>query len=156
MTGWVGVCTERLGADEAWSFVGNKQKNVKRHEIHAKGDQYVFIAMAGTQKAIISWGVGKRNMDSTTDFLEDLRGRVIGQPEISTDGFHPYRPARRSRCTSLTTISAGFMKPCARPQRRPLALPIGHGALRSLWTRPSPLPLRCRLRHRRIGAVHLW
>src|ERR1044071_1461589 len=43
----VGVRTERLELDEAWSFVGKKQKNVKRHEINAKGDQYVFIAMAG-------------------------------------------------------------------------------------------------------------
>src|SRR6266851_6968105 len=91
----VGIRTERLELDEAWSFVGKKQKNVQRHEIHAKGDQYIFIAMAGTQKAIVSWGVGKRNMDSTMDFLHDLRGRVIGQPEISTDGFHPYRMAIR-------------------------------------------------------------
>jgi IS1 family transposase len=91
----VGVRPDRLELDEAWSFVGKKQKNVKRHEIHAKGDQYVFIGMAGTQKAIISWGVGKRNMDSTLDFLHDLRSRVIGQPEISTDGFHPYRVAIR-------------------------------------------------------------
>jgi hypothetical protein len=27
--------------------------------------------------------------------LHDLRGRVIGQPEISADGFHPYRVAIR-------------------------------------------------------------
>jgi IS1 family transposase len=85
----------RLELDEAWSFVAKKQKNVLRHEINAKGDQYVFIAMAGTQKAIISWGVGKRNGESTMDFLHDLRSRVIGQPEISTDGFHPYRVAIR-------------------------------------------------------------
>jgi IS1 family transposase len=91
----VGVRTERLELDEAWSFVGKKQKNVQRHEIHAKGDQYVFIGMAGTQKAIISWGVGKQNAESTMDFLHDLRSRVIRQPEISTDGFHPYRPAIR-------------------------------------------------------------
>ena len=91
----VGVRTERLELDEAWSFVGKKQKNVLRHEINAKGDQYVFIGMAGTQKAIISWGVGKRNTESTMDFLHDLRSRVIGQPEISTDGFHPYRLAIR-------------------------------------------------------------
>ncbi|MGM4963970.1 hypothetical protein AB7714_10725 [Tardiphaga sp. 1201_B9_N1_1] len=91
----VGIRTERLELDEAWSFVGKKQKNVKKSEINAKGDQYVFIGMAGNQKAIISWGVGKRNTDSTMDFLHDLRGRVIGQPEISTDGFHPYRAAIR-------------------------------------------------------------
>jgi len=90
----VGIRTERLELDEAWSFVGKKQKNTGRHEIE-KGDQYVFIAMAGTQKAIISWGVGKRNAESTMDFLHDLRSRVIGQPEISTDGFLPYRPAIR-------------------------------------------------------------
>jgi IS1 family transposase len=91
----VGIRVNRLELDEAWSFVGKKQKNVKRHEINAKGDQYVFIGMAGTQKAIISWGVGKRNGESTLDFLHDLRSRVIGQPEISTDGFHPYRPSIR-------------------------------------------------------------
>jgi hypothetical protein len=91
----VGIRVSRLKLDEAWSSVGKKQKNVLRHELHAKGDQYVFIAMAGTQKAIISWGIGKRNMDSTMDFLQDLRSRVIGQPEISTDGFHDYRMAIR-------------------------------------------------------------
>src|ERR1700722_17675624 len=91
----VGIRVTRLELDEAWSFVGKKQKNVLRHEIPAKGDQYIFIGMAGTQKAIISWGVGKRNMESTMDFLHDLRSRVIGQPEISTDGFHPYRVAIR-------------------------------------------------------------
>lgn len=84
----VGIRTDRLELDEAWSFVGKKQKNTKPHEVQ-RGDQYVFIGMAGTQKAIISWGVGKRNGDSTMDFLHDLRSRVIGQPEISTDGFHP-------------------------------------------------------------------
>src|SRR5947209_6878371 len=91
----VGIRTDRCELDEAWSFVGKKQKNVLRHEIAAKGDQYIFIAMAGTQKAIISWGVGKRNTESTMDFLHDLRSRVIGQPEISTDGFAPYRMAIR-------------------------------------------------------------
>src|SRR5882724_10730085 len=54
----VGVRTNRLELDEIWSFVGKKQKRVKRHETYAKGDQYVFIGMAGTQKAIIAYRVG--------------------------------------------------------------------------------------------------
>src|SRR5437879_599794 len=91
----VGIRVNRIELDEAWSFVGKKQKNVLRNEIFAKGDQYVFIGMAGTQKAIIGWRVGKRNADTTLEFLHDLRGRVIGQPEISTDGFHPYRNSIR-------------------------------------------------------------
>jgi IS1 family transposase len=91
----VGIRVNRIELDEAWSFVGKKQKNVLRNEIFAKGDQYVFIGMAGTQKAIIGWRVGKRNADTTLEFLHDLRGRVIGQPEISTDGFLPYRNSIR-------------------------------------------------------------
>ena len=91
----VGIRVNRLELDEAWSFVGKKQKNVLRHELPVKGDQYVFIGMAGTQKAIIGWRVGKRDSDTTLEFLYDLRQRVIGQPEISTDGFLPYRNSIR-------------------------------------------------------------
>jgi IS1 family transposase len=90
----VGVRTDRLELDEAWSYVGKKQKNTKPHET-AKGDQYVYIGMAANQKAIISYWIGKRDTENTLQFLSDLRGRVIGQPEISTDGFHPYRVAIR-------------------------------------------------------------
>ncbi|HEV2629435.1 MAG TPA: hypothetical protein VGV41_12415 [Pseudolabrys sp.] len=32
---------------------------------------------------------------TTDDFIQDLRQRVIGVPEISTDGFHPYKNAIR-------------------------------------------------------------
>jgi IS1 family transposase len=39
--------------------------------------------------------VGKRNTENTTEFLYDLRERVLGAPEISTDGFLPYRNAIR-------------------------------------------------------------
>lgn len=90
----VGVRTNRLELDETWSYVGKKQKNTKPHETQ-KGDQYVFIGMAANQKAIVSYWIGKRDTANMEAFIGDLRGRVIGQPEISTDGFHPYRPAIR-------------------------------------------------------------
>jgi hypothetical protein len=44
-----------------------------------------------TQKAIISYRIGKRDGANTDDFVQDLRGRVLGAPEISTDGWHPYK-----------------------------------------------------------------
>lgn len=90
-----GIRTNRLELDELWSFVAKKQARVERHELFAKGDQYVFIAMAGTQKAIVSYRIGKRDGENTDLFIRDLRERVLGLPEISTDGFHPYRPAIR-------------------------------------------------------------
>ena len=91
----VGIRTNRLELDEAWSFVGKKQKNTKKHET-AKGDQYIYIGMSGSQKAIISYWVGKRDGENMQQFIDDLRERVIGQPDISTDGFHPYKPAIRA------------------------------------------------------------
>lgn len=90
-----GLRIARLEMDELWSYVAKKQARVQKHELFAKGDQYVYIAMAGTQKAIVSYHVGKRDTDNTDQFIRDLRERVIGLPEISTDGFHPYRNAIR-------------------------------------------------------------
>ena len=89
-----GIRVNRIELDELWSFVGKKQARTGRHEF-AKGDQYVFIAMAGTQKAIISYRVGKRHGETTDLFVQDLRQRVIGLPEISSDGWLPYQPAIR-------------------------------------------------------------
>jgi hypothetical protein len=41
----VGVRVARIELDEVWSFVGKKQKRVKRREALSKGDQYVFAAL---------------------------------------------------------------------------------------------------------------
>jgi IS1 family transposase len=90
----VGVRTSRLELDELWAFVGKKQKRTLSHETE-RGDQYTFIALAASAKAIISYHTGKRDTANTDTFVQDLRGRVIGLPEISTDGFHPYKNAIR-------------------------------------------------------------
>src|SRR5438067_4663891 len=66
-----GIRVNRIELDELWSFVGKKQARAERHEI-AKGDQYVFIPMAGTQQAIISYRGGRRHGDTTDLFVQDL------------------------------------------------------------------------------------
>ena len=43
--------------------------------------------------AIIGYRTGKRDGATTDDFIQDLRQRVIGVPEISTDGLHYYKTA---------------------------------------------------------------
>lgn len=91
----VGVRAGRLELDEIWGYVGKKQKRVERHEISHKGDQYTFIGMSASAKAIISYHTGKRDTANTDLFIQDLRERVIGAPEISTDGFLPYQNAIR-------------------------------------------------------------
>jgi hypothetical protein len=63
----VGVGAGRIEMDELWAFVGKKQKRVERHEAFAKGDQYTFVALASSTRAIITYPTGKR--DSATTIL---------------------------------------------------------------------------------------
>ena len=54
------------------------------------GDQYVFLALADTAKAIISYRVGERNGENTRAIVANLHARVLGIPEISADAFNVY------------------------------------------------------------------
>src|SRR5262245_26637313 len=51
---FVGIRTGRLELDEVWGFVGKKQKRTKRHET-AKGDQYTYVALASSSRAIVAY-----------------------------------------------------------------------------------------------------
>ncbi len=89
-----GLHVPRIELDEAWSFVAKKQKQLTPEDGTNKGELYVFIALAGAAKAIISYRVGKRNLENTHAFLMDVRDRVLGAPEISSDASGTYTPRR--------------------------------------------------------------
>ncbi len=78
-----------LECDEIWSFIGKKQRHTEPSETD-KGDQYTYLALDATRKAIISYTVGKRNPETTRVFINDLWERIINRPQISTDGYGPY------------------------------------------------------------------
>ena len=80
----------RLEFDEIWQYVGKKRKAVKASDPVTVGDQYTYIALGGSSKAIISYYTGKRTADATYAFAKDVRDRVLGAPEISTDGLPAY------------------------------------------------------------------
>jgi IS1 family transposase len=61
-----------------------------------KGDQYTYVALAASTRAIVAYRTGKRDSENTMEFIHDLRERVIGMPEISTDGFLPYQNSIRA------------------------------------------------------------
>jgi IS1 family transposase len=93
----VGLRVNRIECDELWAYVGHKrnpQKGTARPS-PVKGDQYTYVALAASTRAIIGYRTGKRTTDTTDDFIQDLRQRVIGVPEISTDGLHFYKNAIR-------------------------------------------------------------
>jgi IS1 family transposase len=80
----------RIELDEIWAYVGKKQRKIVTGDSDMIGDQYTFIALADTAKAIITYRTGKRTSENTQAFADDLRARVLGAPEISTDGFNAY------------------------------------------------------------------
>jgi IS1 family transposase len=80
----------------------------------AKGDQYVYIAMAGTQKAIISYRVGNRNDENTDAFQQDLRERIINAPEISSDAWPAYEGAVEQAFGSSCFVRPDYQDLCGR------------------------------------------
>jgi hypothetical protein len=51
--------------------LGKKQRRCTPEDGIEKGDQYIFLGMSSSSKAIISYQVGKRNEDNTKAFLWD-------------------------------------------------------------------------------------
>jgi IS1 family transposase len=82
-----------IECDEIWTFVGKKRRQTTPSDGPEVGDQYVYIALAATSKLILSYRVGKRNAVVTQAFTDDLRSRVLGAPQISTDALPLYRNA---------------------------------------------------------------
>jgi IS1 family transposase len=93
----VGLHVHRIECDELWSYVGHKRnpQKGKPRRLPIFGDMYTFVALASSTRAIIGYLTGKRDSLNTDEFIQDLRGRVIGSPEITTDGWLPYRNAIR-------------------------------------------------------------
>lgn len=102
----VGLRVPRIEADELWAYVGHKRNPQKGKPVRRSpetGDQYTYIALASAARAIIGYRTGKRDAVTTDDFIQDLRARVIGAPEISTDGWGYYKPAIRDAFGSRAT-----------------------------------------------------
>jgi IS1 family transposase len=110
----VGLRVHRVDCDELWAYVGHKrnpQAGPKRRPSPVMGDQYTYVALASSTRAIIGYHTGKRDGGTTDDFIQDLRDRVIGVPEISTDGLHHYKPAIRDafgKCFSHGVIQKTY------------------------------------------------
>lgn len=84
-------------ADEIWCFVKKKDKHVKDWEKDNVfiGSQYLYVAMCADTKLILSFAVGKRTVETTTKFINDLKSRLFndGRIQLTTDGFREYTDA---------------------------------------------------------------
>ena len=81
-----------IEADEIWSFVYSKQKNVPE-ELKGQfgvGDVWTWTALCADTKLIASWYVGGRALEDAHAFMEDLKGRLAGRIQLTTDGHQAY------------------------------------------------------------------
>lgn len=82
--------------DEIWSFIQAKQGHKKPTHPDYVGDCYTWVALDATNKAILSYRVGKRSWEDCRQFIWDLRNRVLSRPQITSDGYAPYAPTIRA------------------------------------------------------------
>ncbi len=86
-------CTE-IQCDEIWSFVGKKEKRVKRTEKgQGKGDCWTWTALCAHTKLLACWHVGRRDVAAARAFTEDLVSRLAHRVQLTTDGHKPYLKA---------------------------------------------------------------
>lgn len=81
---------KRIEIDEVYGFVGCLQKNVKEGQQEFRGEQWAQLSMDADTKMIVNVFVGKRNIFNSGEFLADLKERVTGRFQITTDGFKGY------------------------------------------------------------------
>jgi IS1 family transposase len=89
-----GLKARRIQCDEIWSFVGAKKRNASpEQKAEGWGDVWTWTAIDADTKLCISYLIGGRSLGWATDFTTDIRLRVIGRPQISTDAHKPYLQA---------------------------------------------------------------
>jgi IS1 family transposase len=90
----VNVKSERIQADEIWSFVGSKEKNTsleKKEE--GCGDVWTWVGLDADTKLVVSWLVGDRDAEAACVFMKDVADRLSNRVQLTTDGHKAYLTA---------------------------------------------------------------
>jgi IS1 family transposase len=86
---------KRIRADEIWTFVYSKQKNVPEEKPgqFGYGDVWTWTAIDADTKLIVSWYLGTRDGVGAYRFMTDLAARLANRVQLTTDGLHAYLSA---------------------------------------------------------------
>jgi IS1 family transposase len=79
---------QRIQADELWAFCHAKARHVpeKYAGQFGYGDVWTWTAVDPDSKLMVTWLVGDHSETDADAFLSDLKGRVTGRFQFSTDG----------------------------------------------------------------------
>lgn len=89
------VKAQRIQCDEVWSYTYCKNKNVKKAKAAPEiaGDVWTWTGICSDSKLIISFMVWDRSATSADYLMRDLRSRIVGRAQITSDGFNAYPEA---------------------------------------------------------------
>jgi IS1 family transposase len=86
------IQSTEIQIDEIWGFIGKKRAQTLAGDRDAGiGDVWTFIALDPNTKLIPTWLVGQRTLQHVEIFLRDLRNRLAGRVQLSSDGLAAYR-----------------------------------------------------------------
>ena len=85
-----GIHARRIECDEIWAFCHARKKNVTPLSPDYAGDVWTWIAIEADNRLITSYDVGDRSINTAYRFMRDLRGRVVGRPQLNTDAWKAY------------------------------------------------------------------
>ena len=86
------LACKTVEADEIWSFVYSKQRNIP-DELQGQfgvGDVWTWTALDADSKLIVSWYVGARQQEDADAFMVDLASRLRDRIQLTTDGLRSY------------------------------------------------------------------
>jgi IS1 family transposase len=90
-----GVKAQRVQADEIWSFVYGKDKNLSdaQKATGELGSMWTWTAIDADTKLVISYLIGQRDAGYAWEFMHDVKDRLSNRVQLTTDGHKPYLSA---------------------------------------------------------------
>lgn len=98
-----GLNVRCIQADEIWSFVKAKQKNVPKlkHPQVGAGTIWAYLAICADTKLILTYELGDRRLPDAKSFMKSVKsklavdenGALLQRPQIFTDGLKAYEEA---------------------------------------------------------------
>lgn len=86
--------TRRVQADEIWSFVHAKDKNISEEQKRfGVGSVWTWTALDADSKLLISYLVGLRDAGYAFEFMQDVASRLANRAQLTTDGHKAYLDA---------------------------------------------------------------
>ena len=136
---------KRRQLDDIWSFVGAKDANIPdgRKDEPGIGDAWTWTAIDADTKLVPSFLVADRSPDAAMRFVDDLRSRVVGRVQVTTDGLGAYLAAvdnafGRDADYAMLVKTYGAAHTTSSPERKYSPGKVNGSEVRRIQGQPDP------------------